>query len=164
MKSRTGLVGFIPIFSIIFNFYFLWRLENAFSSTIFPINALPFNSLIRSLIIYAVILFILYTPFGQRVVAFFANGRNTIGREERVLEPIIEQLKDRTDIRGYSAPVWFQYHILNALNTVTAHVIRPLNRRVNRIKYEYMTGTVKIFTYDNLDIATNSYGNSIFVS
>lgn len=164
MKSKTGLVGLIPLFSIIFNFYFLWSLENTLSATLFPINSLPFNSLIRTLLIYFVILIALYTPFGQRLVAFFANGRNTIGREERVLEPIIEQLKDRTDIRGYSAPVWFQYHILSALNSLTAHIIKPLYRRVNRIKYEYMTGTVKIFTYDSMDIDTNSYGNSIFIS
>lgn len=165
MKSKKfTLASLVPLFSIIFNFYFLWALESTLSATLLPPTAMPFNSFIRTLFYYLVIVMFLYTPTGQRLVAFFASGRNTIGREERVLEPIIEQLKDRTDIRGYSAPVWFQFVFLNALNTLTGKAIKPLDRRVNRIKYEYLTGTVKIFTYDNLDIDTNSYGNSIFIS
>lgn len=157
------MVRLIPLFSVVFNFYFIWALEGTLSAFL-PRQILPLNGFIRTLILYIILIFFLYTPAGQRVVAFFARGRNTIGREERILEPLIEQLKDRTDIRGYSAPVWFQLQILNALNNLTAKKIKPLDRRVNRIKYEYMTGTVKVFTFDSLDIESNSYGNSIFIS
>lgn len=157
------MLRLIPIISILFNFYFLSLLEKVLAQ-FFPPDFLPFTGGIRTLIIYLVFLFYLYTPLGQRTVAFFAKGRNLIGREEKVLEPIVEQLKDRTDIRGYSAPVWIQYKILSALNKVTGKKIKALDRRVNRIAYEYMTGTVKIFAFDSLDIESNSYGNSIFIS
>ncbi|MBU3114740.1 hypothetical protein [Clostridium lacusfryxellense] len=106
----------------------------------------------------------MYTQTGQTCVALFARGRNVIGREEIILQPIIEQLKDRTDIRGYSAPVHLQFKILDALNNLTGKKIKVLDRKVNRMKYEYLTGTVKIFAFDSLDIETNSYGNSIFIS
>jgi len=106
----------------------------------------------------------MYTQFGQRCVAFFVRGRNTIGREEKTLQPIIEELKDRTDIRGYSTPVYIQFKILEGLNNLTLKIIKKLDRKVNKMKSEYLTGTVKIFSFDSLDIETNSYGNSIFIS
>ncbi|WP_130808267.1 hypothetical protein [Senegalia massiliensis] len=153
----------IPLISILFNFYFLKLFETVFSQ-FFPPGSLPFTSLIRTLILYLIFLFLLYTPAGQRGVAFIVKGRNLIGREEKVLEPILEQLKDRTDIRGYSAPIWIQYKLLSSLNNVTGKKIKALDRSVNRISYEYMTGTVKVFAFDSLDIESNSYGNSIFIS
>jgi len=106
----------------------------------------------------------MYTQFGQRCVAFISRGRNTIGREEKVLQPIIDELKDRTDIRGYSAPIYMQFRVLDALNNFTGKKVKKLDRKVNRMRYEYLTGTVKIFTFDSLDIESNSYGNSIFIS
>lgn len=133
-------------------------------SCFIPAQWLPFNAVVRTLILYIILIFGMYSQFGQRCVAFFARGRNTIGREENVLQPVIELLKDRTDIRGYSAPVLLQFRILEALNNLTGKKIKALDRRVNRIKFEYLTGTVKIFTYDSLDIETNSYGNSVFIS
>lgn len=157
------MLRLIPIFSVIFNFYYLYLLEKVVTQY-FPTDFLPFAGAIRTLIIYLIFLFFLYTPTGQRIVAFFVKGRNMIGREEKVIEPIVEQLKDRTDIRGYSAPVWIQYKILSALNNVTGKKIKALDKRVNRIAYEYMTGTVKLFAFDSLDIESNSYGNSIFIS
>ena len=153
----------IPIFNILFNIFFIGIFELMISCFL-PSGLLPFNHLIRSLILYMIIIFGMYTGFGQMCVAFFARGRNTIGREEKILQPIIEQLKDRTDIRGYSAPVKVQFMILEALNNISGKKIKRLNKRVNRMKYEYFTGTVKIFTFDSLDIETNSYGNSIFIS
>ena len=155
------MVKLIPIFSLLFNFYFFVCLETVISSLI---PGLPFNSTLRSAIIFLIIMFILYSPTGQRIVAFLARGRNMIGREEKILEPILERLKQNTDIEGYSRPVWLQYKILNALNKATGKKIKALDRRVNRIKYEFKTGTVKIFTFDALDIESNSYGNSIFIS
>ena len=157
------MIRLIPIISILFNFFFL-NLLGKVVTQFFPPDFLPFTNTIRTLILYLIFLFFLYTPTGQRVVAFCAKGRNLIGREEKVLEPIVEQLKDRTDIRGYSAPVWIQLKVLSALNNVTGKKIKALDRRVNRIAYEYMTGTVKIFAFDSLDIESNSYGNSIFIS
>ena len=153
----------IPIFNILFNIFFIGIFEFMISCFL-PSGLLSFNHLIRTLILYMIIIFGMYTGFGQRCVAFFARGRNTIGREEKILQPIIEQLKDRTDIRGYSAPVKVQFMILEALNNISGKKIKRLNKRVNRMKYEYFTGTVKIFTFDSLDIETNSYGNSIFIS
>lgn len=155
------MIRLIPVCSLLFNFYFFVALESVISSFI---PGLPFNSLLRSSILFLLLLFVLYTPTGQRTVAFLVKGRNTIGREEKVLEPIIERLKQNTDIKGYSKPVLMQFKILNALNKVMGKRIKSLDRRVNRIKYEFQTGTVKIFTFDSLDIETNSYGNSIFIS
>ena len=152
----------VPICNIILNFLFIGILQFIVTSFI-PAQWLPFNGTIRTMIIYLLLLFGMYTQFGQICVAFFARGRNTIGREEKILQPIIEQLKDRTDIRGYSAPVHLQFRILGALNNFTGKKIKVLDRKVNRMKYEYLTGTVKIFTFDSLDIETNSYGNSIFI-
>lgn len=157
------MVRLIPLFSMVFNFYFLWALEGTISAFL-PQELLPLNSFLRTVILFTLLIFFLYTPFGQRIVAFIVRGRNTIGREERVLQPVIELLKDRTDIRGYSAPVWVQLKFLSALNTITGRKIKALDRRVNRIKYEYMTGTGKIFTFDSLDLDSNSYGNTIFIS
>lgn len=154
---------FIPIFNILFNLFFIGALEFMFSC-FFPPQWLPFNHLIRTLIIYIILILGMYTQFGQRCVTFFARGRNTIGREEKILQPIIEQLKDRTDIRGYSAPVYIHFRVLDALNNFTGKKLKRLDRKVNRMKYEYLTGTAKIFTFDSLDIETNSYGNSIFIS
>jgi hypothetical protein len=153
----------IPIFNILLNFAYIAIFQYVVSC-FFPAEWLPFNGFIRTLILYMLLLFGMYTQFGQRCVAFFARGRNTIGREEKVLQPIIEQLKDRTDIRGYSAPVLIQFRILHALNNATGKKFKALDRKVNRMKFEYITGTVKIFTFDSLDIETNSYGNSIFIS
>ena len=153
----------IPIFNILLNISFIGILEFMVSCLI-PSQFLPFNHMIRTLLIYMIIILGMYTEFGQRCVAFFARGRNTIGREEKILQPIMEQLKDRTDIRGYSAPVYIQFRILEALDNISAKKIKRLNKKVNRMKYEYLTGTVKIFTFDSLDIETNSYGNSIFIS
>ena len=153
----------VPIFNTLFNLIFIGILQFILTSFI-PTQWLPFNGTVRTLILYLFLLFGMYSRFGQICVAFFARGRNTIGREEKTLQPIIEQLKDRTDIRGYSAPVHLQFRILEALNNFTGKKIKVLDRRVNQIKYEYLTGTVKIFTYDSLDIETNSYGNSIFIS
>jgi len=157
------LLGLIPILSILFNLFFLSLLGQVVTQ-FFPPDFLPFTNGIRTLIFYLFFLFFIYTPLGQRVIAFFVKGRNLIGREEKILEPIIEQLKDRTDIRGYSAPVLIQYKVLSALNNITGKKIKVLDRRVNRISYEYLTGTVKIFAFDSLDIESNSYGNSIFIS
>lgn len=157
------MLNIIPIFNILINIAFIGIFQYVLSCFI-PTQWLPFNGTIRTLILYLIILFGMYTQFGQMCVAFCARGRNTIGREEKVLQPIIEQLKDRTDIRGYSAPVLMQFKILQALNNLTGKIIKPLDRKVNRIKYEYLTGTVKIFTFDSYDIETNSYGNSIFIS
>lgn len=153
----------IPIFNVLFNLSFIAIFEYVLSCFV-PTQWLPFNNTIRTLILYLILVFGMYTQFGQRCVAFFARGRNTIGREEKILQPVIEQLKDRTDIRGYSAPIYIQFRILDALNNLTGKKIKVLDRKVNRMKYEYLTGTVKIFTYDSLDIETNSYGNSIFIS
>ena len=153
----------IPIFNILFNIIFLGLCE-AMVSFLIPSQWLPFNHMVRTLILYMIIIFTMYTQFGQRCVAFFARGRNTIGREEKILQPIIEQLKDRTDIRGFSAPIYFQFKIFEALNNLSCKKIKKLNTKVNRMKYEFLTGTVKIFTFDSLDIETNSYGNSIFIS
>lgn len=153
----------IPIANILFNLFFIGMLEFTIS-TFLPNQVLPFSNIIRTLILYVIIIFGMYTQFGQRCIAFFARGRNTIGREEKVLQPIIEQLKDRTDVRGYSAPVYIQFWILDSLNNLTGKKIKKLDKRVNRMRYEYQTGTVKIFTFDSLDIETNSYGNSIFIS
>lgn len=153
----------IPVFNILFNLLFIGILQFMIFSFI-PLQWLPFNHIIRTLIIYIVILFGMYTHFGQRCVAFFTRGRNTIGREEKILQPIIEQLKDRSDIRGYSAPIYIQFRILDALNNFTGKKMKQLDRKVNRMRYEYLTGTVKIFTFDSLDIESNSYGNSIFIS
>lgn len=157
------MLNIIPIFNIIINLTFIGILQYTLSCFV-PTQWLPFNGTVRTLILYLLIVFGMYTQFGQRCVAFFVRGRNTIGREEKVLQPVIEQLKDRTDIRGYSAPVWIQFQILNALNNFTGKMIKGLDKKVNRMKYEYLTGTVKIFTFDSLDIETNSYGNSIFIS
>jgi hypothetical protein len=153
----------IPILNIFLNLTFIAIFQFVLSCFV-PTEWLPFDGTIRTLILYLVLLFCMYTQFGQRCVAFFARGRNTIGREEKILQPIIEQLKDRTDIRGYSAPVLLQFKILDALNNFTGKKIKFLDKKVNRMKYEYLTGTVKIFSYDSLDIETNSYGNSIFIS
>ncbi|HBJ2623683.1 hypothetical protein FDB24_16740 [Clostridium botulinum] len=157
------MLNIIPIMNVLINLVFIGIFQYVLSCFI-PTQWLPFNGTIRTLILYLVTLFGMYTQFGQMCVAFCARGRNTIGREEKVLQPIIELLKDRTDIRGYSAPVLMQLRILEALNNLTGKTIKPLDRKVNRIKYEYLTGTVKIFTFDSYDIETNSYGNSIFVS
>lgn len=153
----------IPILNILINLSFIGILQFMISSFV-PHQWLPFNNLIRTLILYIIIIFGMYTQLGQICVAFFVRGRNTIGREEKVLQPIIEQLKDRSDIRGYSAPVYIQFRIVEALNKFTGRKIKILDRKVNRMKYEFITGTVKIFTFDSLDIETNSYGNSIFIS
>ncbi len=153
----------IPIFNIFLNLTFIGIFQFVLSCFI-PTQWLPFNGTVRTLILYIILIFGMYTQFGQRCVAFFARGRNTIGREEKILQPVIEQLKDRTDIRGYSAPVYIQFRILDALNNFTGKKIKVLDRKVNCMKYEYITGTVKIFSYDSLDIETNSYGNSIFIS
>lgn len=153
----------VPIVNIILNIVFIGILQLVLSFFI-PIQWLPFNDTVRTLILYVIIIFGMYTELGQRCVAFFARGRNTIGREEKVLQPILEQLKDRTDIRGYSAPIYIQFRILDSLNSITGKKLKNLDRKVNRMKYEYLTGTVKIFTFDSLDIETNSYGNSIFIS
>ncbi|WP_443660942.1 hypothetical protein [Clostridium algidicarnis] len=157
------MFALIPIVNILINFAFIGILQFELSCFV-PSQWLPFNGTIRTLIIYMILIFGMYTSFGQRCVAFFARGRNTIGREEKILQPIIEELKDRTDIRGYSAPVYLQFRILDSLNKLTGTKIKVLNRKVNRMKYEYLTGTVKIFSFDSLDIETNSYGNSIFIS
>lgn len=153
----------ILLFSVILNFSYFELFERVIAQ-FFPKDFLPFSGTVRSLILYLIILFFLYTQTGQRFVAFFAKGRNAIGREEKILEPIIEQLKDRTDIRGYSTPVAIQLKILNAINNLTFKKIKPLDIKINRMKYEYLTGTVKIFVFDSLDIESNSYGNSIFIS
>ena len=87
----------IPIFNILLNISFIGILEFMVSCFI-PGQFLPFNHMIRTLLIYMIIIFGMYTEFGQRCVAFFARGRNTIGREEKILQPIMEQLKDRTDM------------------------------------------------------------------
>jgi len=157
------MLNIVPIINILFNLFFIGIFEYSLSC-FFPPEWLPFNDIIRTLFLYIILIFGMYTQFGQRSVAFFARGRNTIGREEKVLQPIIEKLKDRTDIRGYSAPILIQFKIYNALNNLTGKKINKLNKKVNRIKYEYLTGAVKIFTFDSLDIETNSYGNSIFIS
>lgn len=157
------MLNIIPIVNIIINLVFIGILQYTLSCFV-PQQWLPFNGTIRTLIIYLLIIFGMYTQFGQICIAFCVRGRNTIGREEKVLQPIIELLKDRTDIRGYSAPVLMQLRILEALNNLTGKIIKPLDRKVNKIKYEYLTGTVKIFTFDSYDIETNSYGNSIFIS
>lgn len=157
------MLNIIPIMNIVINLAFIGIFQFVLSCFI-PTQWLPFNGVIRTLILYLVILFGMYTQFGQMCVAFCAKGRNAIGREEKVLQPIIELLKDRTDIRGYSAPVLMQLRILEALNNLTGKIIKPLDRKINRIKYEYLTGTVKIFIFDSYDIETDSYGNSIFVS
>lgn len=151
------------ILNIAFNLIFIKFLEVVISCFI-PEKWLPFNSTIRTLIIYLIVLIFLYTEMGQRCVAFFVRGRNTIGREEKVLQPIVEELKDRNDIKGFSKPVLVEYKIMNGLNNLTAQKIKILDRKVNKMKFEYMTGTVKIFSLDSLDIETNSYGNSIFIS
>lgn len=153
----------VPIFNILLNLAFIGILQLTLS-VFFPAEWLPFNGTIRTLILYILLIFGMYTQFGQRCVAFFARGRNTIGREEKILQPIIEQLKDRTDIRGYSKPVLIQFKILDSLNNATGKKFKVLDRKVNRMKFEYITGTVKIFSFDSLDIETNSYGNSIFIS
>ena len=153
----------IPIVNILLNLFYIGIFEFMISCFV-PTHWLPFNHMIRTLIVYMVIIFVMYTQFGQRCVAFFARGRNAIGREEKILQPIIEQLKDRTDIRGYSAPIYIQFRILESLNNLSGKKIKKLDKKVNRMKYEYLTGTVKIFTFDSLDIETNSYGNSIFIS
>ena len=155
------MIRLIPIISLLFNFSFFLSLETIISSFI---PGLPLSSPLRSAILYLLIMFLLYTPLGQRTVAFMVRGRNMIGQEEKKIEPIMENLKERTDIRGYSRPVLMQLRILEAFNKVTNRKIKVLDRRINRIKYEFMTGTVKIFTIDALDIESNSYGNSIFLS
>lgn len=157
------MLNIVPIFNVLLNLLYIGFFEITVSTCI-PARWLPFNDFIRTLILYVLILFFMYTQMGQRCVAFFVRGRNTIGREEKILQPIIEQLKDRTDIRGYSAPVYLQFRILEALNEITGKNIKSLDRKINRMKYEYLTGTVKIFSFDSLDIESNSYGNSIFIS
>ncbi|HEY8891701.1 MAG TPA: hypothetical protein VIM70_15770 [Clostridium sp.] len=157
------MLRLIPIFNIIINLVFIGFLQFGLSCFV-PVQWLPFNGTIRTLILYIILIFSMYSSVGQRCVAFFANGRNTIGREEKILQPIIEELKDRTDIKGYSSPVYMQYKITDALNNLTGKKIKLLDRKIEKMKFEYLTGTVKIFTYDSLDIEINSYGNSIFVS
>jgi len=157
------MLRLIPIVNILINIVFIGFLQVGLSCFV-PVQWLPFNGTIRTLILYIVLIFGMYSEVGQRCVAFFANGRNIIGREEKILQPIIEELKDRTDINGYSSPVYMQYKIFEALNNLTGKKIKSLDRKIEKMKFEYRTGTVKIFTFDKLDIETNSYGNSIFIS
>mgnify|MGYP001575001775 FL=1 len=157
------MLRLIPVLNILINIVYIGFLQFGLSCFI-PVAWLPFNGTIRTLILYIVLIFVMYSSFGQRCVAFFTNGRNTIGREEKILQPIIEELKDRTDIKGYSSPVYMQYKIIDALNNLTGKKIILLDRKIEKMKFEYQTGTVKIFTFDKLDIETNSYGNSIFIS
>src|SRR5690554_5328603 len=96
----------IPIFSIIFNFIFIYILEITLSVFV-PQDLLVFNHFVRTVSLYFFLILFLYTPLGQRVVAFFARGRNIIGREERIIEPILKDLKDSNMLSGFSTPVYF---------------------------------------------------------
>lgn len=156
-------MNFLPVFTLLFNLIFIQMLEITLVSFL-PTTWLPFDHYTRTIIFYIIMVFFMYSRGGQMIVANVINGRCTIGREERIFEPLMEELKEKTDIKGFSSAVWVQFKILNALNKTTFGIIKPLNRRVNRIKNEYLTGTVRIFTFDSLDLETNSYGNSIFIS
>jgi heme/copper-type cytochrome/quinol oxidase subunit 2 len=157
----------IPIGSLIFNFVYFFIFTKVLRNFI-PLDKIPIlknmNDAVLSVILFSFIFIFLYTENGQRVVAFFAHGRNTIGREERILEPILNDLMSKYDIGGYSNPILFRYKIIGFLRDITLGKIKFLETAYTRILRNYKTGTVKIFTYDSLDIESNSFGNCIFIS
>ena len=156
----------IPIGSFIFNFAYFYIFVKCLRMLI-PNDIIilgEVDDILLAMILYIVVLMILYTRNGQRFVAFCANGRNTIGREEKKIQPIINELVDNTDIGGYSSPIIFKYKVLSYFNSVTLGKVSILRNAVERVIQEYKVGTVKLFTFDSLDIESNSFGNSIFLA
>ena len=72
----------IPIFNILLNISFIGILEFMVSCFI-PGQFLPFNHMIRTLLIYMIIIFGMYTEFGQRCVAFLQEVETPLGEKKK---------------------------------------------------------------------------------
>lgn len=141
----------IPLGSILYNFLYLAGFEIAISSLL-PQEYLIFSHFTRMAIIFIIYLLFLFSQVGQEFVVWFIGGRKIIGREERKLEGLIQQLKDETDINGFTSTSFYYLKFLK------------LFKKNEKYQKMFATSFIKIFIKDQLDVDSISFGNAIILN